>query len=328
MPIQIAWGAIGTLFVWGCASVSVGAALRALPADGEGAQAKVDAIVLAIVVEQAGTCLLAAGSIAVSSFWPMVPKVFAGAILFWMLALASETVLRAAFAYSAGVRVRDALTSSLVLRSIVRSLLWRSHQHEETNQGSPPIDAVVHRWLPKAASGLSLMALAIWATSGIVVIAPEEVGSYVRLGFYIDDPLLPGLHFTLPYPLGSVRRVAVKRINAMPIGFAVNDKSLFAAPLLWSKPHGDEEFPLLVGSGAEAVIVNGLVRYCVDERPAALRYYSTRAESPELTLRALAHQALFTELRGMSLDDALVSGRAELPDRLQRRLCDLVERNQ
>ena len=69
--------------------------------------------------------------------------------------------------------------------------------------------------------GLSMLALAVvalWVASGIYRIQPDEQGVVLRFGAY-STWTPPGLHWHLPWPIESVEKPAVTRINRTEIGF-------------------------------------------------------------------------------------------------------------
>ncbi|MBL9090559.1 MAG: hypothetical protein JNL96_05010 [Planctomycetaceae bacterium] len=159
-----------------------------------------------------------------------------------------------------------------------------------------------------------------WLATGIAIVRTDQLGVYYRLGAVSNVPLEPGLHFTLPAPFGEVRRLSVKTIQATTIGFEANVDDLRSQPLLWTCPHGTAEYPLLVGTGAEIVVVNGLLRYKIAETPEGLLRYVSQSADPEAILRSLASQALLRELDGRSLDDAVGLERIQFAARIEQRI--------
>ena len=69
--------------------------------------------------------------------------------------------------------------------------------------------------------GLSMLALAVvalWVASGIYRVQPDEQGVVLRFGAY-STWTPPGLHWHLPWPIETVEKPAVTRINRTEIGF-------------------------------------------------------------------------------------------------------------
>ena len=65
---------------------------------------------------------------------------------------------------------------------------------------------------------LAMAAVALWVASGIYRIQPDEQGVILRFGAY-STWTPPGLHWHLPWPIESVEKPAVTRINRTEIGF-------------------------------------------------------------------------------------------------------------
>ena len=65
---------------------------------------------------------------------------------------------------------------------------------------------------------LAMAAVALWFASGIYRIQPDEQGVILRFGAY-STWTPPGLHWHLPWPIESVEKPAVTRINRTEIGF-------------------------------------------------------------------------------------------------------------
>jgi membrane protease subunit HflK len=69
--------------------------------------------------------------------------------------------------------------------------------------------------------GLAILAMAVvalWVASGVYRIQPDEQGVVLRFGAY-STWTPPGLHWHLPWPIETVEKPAVTRINRTEIGF-------------------------------------------------------------------------------------------------------------
>jgi membrane protease subunit HflK len=63
-----------------------------------------------------------------------------------------------------------------------------------------------------------LLVVAGWLASGFYRVEPDEMGVVLRFGRF-DRTTLPGLNYHLPWPVESVLRPAVTRINRIDIGY-------------------------------------------------------------------------------------------------------------
>jgi membrane protease subunit HflK len=65
---------------------------------------------------------------------------------------------------------------------------------------------------------LVALALLVWAATGIYRVNPDEQGVVLRFGKWVDTTE-PGLHYRLPYPIGTVLLPKVTKVNQMQLGF-------------------------------------------------------------------------------------------------------------
>ena len=90
-------------------------------------------------------------------------------------------------------------------------------------------------WLTprRAAVGFAVV-LAAYALSGFVMIQPGETGVHLRFGAIVDDTMKPGLHYTLPWPIDTVRRVNDKHVYRVEVGFRTDPAlAVSVSSLLW-----------------------------------------------------------------------------------------------
>ncbi|MEM9044670.1 MAG: SPFH domain-containing protein, partial [Pseudomonadota bacterium] len=100
-----------------------------------------------------------------------------------------------------------------------------------------------------------ILGVATWLTSAITTLRVDERGVYQRMGQVSAELLEPGLHFHLPWPLGSVQRISYGgiqevRLNAVveaqtPRRTEVEAPSANQDDRIWSKDHGEELFLMI-----------------------------------------------------------------------------------
>ncbi|MDH7598414.1 MAG: SPFH domain-containing protein [Sedimentisphaerales bacterium] len=145
----------------------------------------------------------------------------------------------------------------------------------------------------------------LYMASCIAVIQTDQQAIIERLGRPIRQ-VRPGMHIKWPWPFEVVRAYTIGRIMELPIGYKPKlDPAGFEqrSPLLWNKPHYEEEHSLLVASetgqgpvsgqfgGAlpvSLVKANVPVHYRVKDLRAFLYNYS----DPQKTLEAICYQQL------------------------------------
>jgi regulator of protease activity HflC (stomatin/prohibitin superfamily) len=160
--------------------------------------------------------------------------------------------------------------------------------------------------------------LLVWASTMLVVVGPQEQGIRLRFGRLASRvPVQPGLHLKWPWPLETVDRYPVTRVQTLGLGFAGPAKD----SLLWGRRHAGEEYQLLLGDGRELVSVDATVSYRIRDVLA----FAFGSQNPRETLDALAYRLLMRETVAIDLDRLLTADRAEFARRFAMALqqaCD------
>ncbi|MEO0650315.1 MAG: protease modulator HflK, partial [Planctomycetota bacterium] len=169
----------------------------------------------------------------------------------------------------------------------------------------------------RRALGPIVLALAFvgWLATGAVSVPLGHVAVAERFGARLAEPLGPGLHLRLPWPLARAELVATDRVRDLALGYRGGKQD---ADRLWTVAHADEEYTLLLGDGTELVSLNARLEYRVTDPVAFV--YSSRA--PEAVLGALAERSLTRATIDRRLEDVLsenvTSFGAEVATRVQQ----------
>lgn len=311
--------------------------------------------------------LLVAAGILGTMVWPewgegepwSPPEIWvARLMLVWLIAVCLEQLMRIVLAWLRPGWVDEGFTSPsyLVLREAVfvrGNPIASLFETIEARFGVSFRSSWAIRFV-RAAALPSLVAVVFlfWALTCLSVVRTDELGireSFGRirgdllpasiqsklpwyLGQNSDDPIRPGLHVKLPWPFGRIQRFPVKKVFAKPIGFVPSAGQQRA--YLWTKPHAEEEFSLVLGNEAEVVSVNALVYYKIREDKEGFLDYvyryadvtddaldgDRRRAMVERAIDAYAHRALMEHTRSTTLEEILSSNRAEFTDRLKESL--------
>jgi Cu+-exporting ATPase len=182
------------------------------------------------------------------------------------------------------------------------------------------------RWGWLAAAGGAAVAL-LYATSGWVAIAPDEVGLLQRHGRYVGR-LAPGLHLRLPSPFERVVRLKPDALRSVEVGFRT---SWSEAPARWEAPHDRnttalraDEGLLMTGDG-QLVELAAVAQFRLDDDPEALRRYAFGAFEPEAAVRPLVESSVRSIVSRSKLDDLLGEARRSAERAAADRLRQHVE---
>jgi membrane protease subunit HflK len=140
------------------------------------------------------------------------------------------------------------------------------------------------------------VALAFWLLfTSIHRIGPQENGVVTRFGSYVST-MQPGIGLTLPSPIDRVEKVDVQEIRTIDIGA--------------SGAGGENR--LLTG---DQNIIN--LAYSVRWKIKEPERYLFQISKPEDTIRDVAESAMRAIIAGVTLDEAIGSGRSEIEQRVQ-----------
>jgi membrane protease subunit HflK len=167
----------------------------------------------------------------------------------------------------------------------------------------------MHRQGNKAWMGLLLIALLLWASTGIYVVGADEQGVVLRFGHHVQTTL-PGPHIHLPYPIETVLKPKVTKVRRIEVGYRSPGR----------RNSVDVPNESLMLTGDEYIIdIDLSVQYRVKEEGAADFLFRVRNppglnEDEHLAVRHAAETAIRQVIGSIdSIDEALTRGK----DRIQ-----------
>lgn len=161
-------------------------------------------------------------------------------------------------------------------------------------------------------AGITLCLFAAYALTGVAQVSPGERAIVRRFGRVLEHKPEPGLWIGLPWGMDRVDRVAVDRVQSVPVGFREegNDDPMPAGQLLT----GDHN------------LVNTQATLYWKVRPEQLEDYVAHSDRVEAVLTRAAEAVLAEWVAGREVDDILLNGKNSLPPALvegtQRRIED------
>lgn len=127
---------------------------------------------------------------------------------------------------------------------------------------------------------LVLILVAIWLSTGFYIVGPQQVGIETIFGRYngLKDQ---GLHYNLPYPIGTVYKPDVGHINTIYIGYQVSPQAVLMQATSES---------LMLTADENIVDLSFEVQWRVD--PLRAVNYIFNLANPEGTIKAIAESAV------------------------------------
>ena len=152
-----------------------------------------------------------------------------------------------------------------------------------------PRDSMKWYWIVIAFVGL-------WLASGFYQVQPAEQGIVLRFGAY-QDTTFSGLHYHLPYPIETVKKVNVTQERSITVGVSEMNNSSFTESHMLT---GDENI----------VDINLTIVWTVKNA----KDYLFNMRSPDETVRVAA-QSVLREIVGQSnMQDIITSDRGKIED--------------
>lgn len=236
--------------------------------------------------------------------------------------LAAAALLLAVEIAARGLLGAERPADSVFLRVVAsrtdpfRSVLSILAEVFDVDLGSAFALRVAERALLPIALGL---VVALWLSSALVMVGVREAVVVERFGrLRTQEPLAPGLHVKLPWPIETAHRVGTHEVRTFTIGY---EGQVQGASMLWTVSHSAKEHLLLLGDGQDLISINAILAYRLADAKAAL--YAT--QDPEPTLRALADRVVLQTIVSRTLDEVLSENLAALADAMERRIqeeCD------
>ena len=102
--------------------------------------------------------------------------------------------------------------------------------HLET--GTEPAPPPARRWTRRRTGVASA---ALWVLSGVYLVAPDQQAVETLFGKVVAPRVMPGLHYTLPWPLARVTKLKVRQLQRLVVGGDLPDSVLGRTPPLASQ---------------------------------------------------------------------------------------------
>jgi membrane protease subunit HflK len=168
-------------------------------------------------------------------------------------------------------------------------------------------------------AAILLVACLGYLGTGLFTVNAHETAIVERFGrpLQTSHSLEAGLHYRLPWPVDTVRKVNSHRIQRMVVGSEISPES---AVLLWTNIHYIRDFNVL--SGENIFIDVGMVlEYRVGD-PHAYLYFTKR---PEGILREVAHAVLLRTVAHRTFFELVTTDRDRLEEVLWQEIARELE---
>ncbi len=168
--------------------------------------------------------------------------------------------------------------------------------------------------LRKTIKILAVLCAALWVVSGIYVVNADEKAVLRIFGKMTPSVVEPGIHYHMPYPVSTVKKLQANEIKTLMVGMGPSDaNSSEENGLIDLYSYWQSEFL----TGDENIIHGKVMLQWSISDPIA---YLSSIQKPEETLRSLAEEILMMQLGSMRVDDALTSRKLEIIANMREKL--------
>ena len=165
---------------------------------------------------------------------------------------------------------------------------------------------------------LIVIALLIWAGSGIFIVSPDEEGVILRFGKF-NRAVEPGPHYRLPFPVEEHLTPKIKEVQRVEIGF----RSLSSgANVQGSKVRLVPEEAAMLTRDENIVTVQFIVQYQIKNSQDFLFNIARQAE----TVKNAAEAAMREVIGRTAIDAALTEGKMQIQSEAQSLLQTILDR--
>jgi modulator of FtsH protease HflK len=191
------------------------------------------------------------------------------------------------------------------LQGFIRSLLPPRFTRRGAGPGGSP-----------GGRGLILIVLGVvglWLASGFYRVQPDEQGVVMRFGAY-NRSTLPGLNYHLPWPIETVERPTVTRINRIEIGYRSSNGESPIEQGRDSSGRDVQEESLMLTGDENIIDIDFAVFWRI--RDAAAFLFNTR--NPQEAVKSVAESVMREVIGRTPIQSALTQGRAEIETSVQK----------
>ena len=160
--------------------------------------------------------------------------------------------------------------------------------------------------------------LAIWAASGIYIVNPDQIGVVQRFGAY-RYTTNPGPHWRLPWPIESVTKPRVTKVERLEIGFRT-----YAGGGAPGQFRSEPAEALMLTGDENIVKLEFIVQYRIKDP----MDYLFRVRDQVATIKQAAEAAMREVIGKRKIDEALTEGKAQIQSDTQVLLQEILDKYQ
>ena len=173
---------------------------------------------------------------------------------------------------------------------------------------------------PKNSSSNLLILIVIiglfWIASGFYRVGTDEQGVVIRFGKYVRTSE-PGLHYHIPYPIESVLKPKVTKVNRIEVGFR-NTQSQFSQN---SQTRQVPEEALMLTGDENIVDLNFTIFWIINDA----KDFLFNVRNPEATIKSLGESVMRGKIGQTPIDPILSEGKSIVEEDAKQKLQNVLD---
>jgi len=162
-----------------------------------------------------------------------------------------------------------------------------------------------------AVIGVFVVAFLLWGASGVYTVGADEEAVVLQFGKHVDTKG-PGLHWHLPYPVETVEKLPVTRVQRMAIG---------GRSLANNRAGKGTNRSSMLTQDENIVDISFMVQYKIK----SVSEYMFNIDAPQSTVRDAAESAIREIIGRTKIDDVLTTKKAEVEVETQTLLQSILD---
>ena len=154
---------------------------------------------------------------------------------------------------------------------------------------------------PASLSLIVIILLGLWTLSGFYRVGTDEQGVVTRFGEYVRTTE-PGLHYHLPFPIESVFKPKVTKVNRIEVGFRTAQSQFSQTPQTRQTP---EEALMLTGD-ENIVDLNFTIFWIINDA----KDFLFNVRNPQITIKSIGESVMREKIGQTPIDPILSEGKS------------------
>ena len=169
---------------------------------------------------------------------------------------------------------------------------------------------------PTSISFFVLIFLGLWSLSGFYRVGTDEQGVVTRFGEYVRTTE-PGLHYHLPFPVETVAKPKVTKVNRIEVGFRTSQSQFSQNSQARQVP---EEALMLTGD-ENIVDLNFTIFWIIDDA----KDYLFNVRNPELTIKSIGESAMREKIGQTPINPILSEGKSIVEEEVKNKVQKVLD---